>query len=149
MSTDTARTTSSLNERVLKAQVIAYWQQSPLNRPVKLTSVLRAPMFWAEGYISCLKFVAGRSLGEAERMLGLKPGELGGGAYLSAFDRLPTEDEFDLRSYTHRPGGQAPQPGGEYPVGAGAAQWEVRRNACIPATVVGLVLPGSTIPARW
>jgi hypothetical protein len=137
---------SSLNSAVLKRNAIAYWQQSPLNAPVKLTSLLRLPTFWSEGYVTCHKFIAGRSLSEAERILGLQHGELSNGAYLYAFLRLPTEDEFDTRGYTQTPGGENWEVGGLYPPGAGAAQWEIRKNTHIPTRLLAALRPGEFIP---
>jgi hypothetical protein len=69
----------ALDEQVLKREVIAYWQLEPGNRPVKITSIVRDPMFWTEGYITCYKFVARRTLPEVEKTLGLLAGELVGG----------------------------------------------------------------------
>jgi hypothetical protein len=138
--------TKGLDEAVIKKQAIAYWQQGPLNKPVKLTSVARDPMFWTEGYITCRKFIAGRSLSEAERILGLRPGELAGGAYLYEFLRLPTADEFDLRGYTQTPGGEPWHPASTYPPGAGAAQWQIRKNSFIPSRLVATIQRGQTVP---
>jgi len=137
---------NDLNQDVLKRNAIAYWQLSPRNKPVKLTSLARAPMFWSEGYITCHKFIAGRSLAEAERILGLRPGELSGGAYLYEFLRLPTAEEFDTRGYTQTPGGQPWHASGQYPVGAGASQWEVRKNTYIPTRLIAAIARGQNIP---
>jgi hypothetical protein len=135
-----------LNHAVLKRNAIAYWQQGSGNRPVKLTSVLRHPTFWSEGYITCHKFIAGRSLSEAERIIGLPLGELTGGAYLYEFLRLPAPEEFDTRGYTQTPAGQPWVAGSAYPVGAGAAQWEVRKNTHIPSRLVAVIQFGQVIP---
>jgi hypothetical protein len=137
---------SCLNLKAVKRSAISYWQQSPLNKPVKLTSFSREPTMWGEGYITCHKFIIGRSLTEAERILGLRPGELSSGAYLYKFLRLPTIEEFDTRGYTQTPGGLPWQEGGAYPVGAGAAQWEIRRNTFIPTRLVAAIEPGQRIP---
>jgi hypothetical protein len=135
-----------MNQQVLKRQAIAYWANEARNRPVKLTSVLRQPTLWAEGYVTCWKFVAGRTLAEAERMLGLKENELQGGAYRYEFSRLPREDEFDLRGYTQCPDGEVWTPKSEYPAGLGAPQWCIRRDAAIPSRLVAVVQPGQVIP---
>ena len=137
---------NGLDYAVLKRNAITYWQQGSLNRPVKLTSIRREPTFWSEGYITCHKFIAGRSLPEAERILGLRPGELTGGAYLYEFLRLPTPDEFDTRGYTQTPAGQPWVAGGPYPAGAGAAQWEIRKNSHIPSRLVAVIQQGHVIP---
>ena len=136
----------TLDPAVLKRNAIAYWQQSARNRPVKVTSFSRAPMFWSEGYITCHKFIAGRSLVEAEQILGLRPGELSSGAYLYEFLRLPTADEFDTRGYTQTPDGQPWHAGSAYPAGLGAAQWEIRRNTHVPTRLVAAIQPGQTVP---
>lgn len=137
---------AGLDESVLKQIAIENWRKSSLNRPVKVTNVSRPPMFWSEGYITAYKFIAGRPLGEVERILGLPPGELAAGAYCYEFLRLPTADEFDLRGYTQTPGGQPYSPGGVYPAGAGAAQWEVRRNTQVPTRLFAIVAPGNAVP---
>jgi hypothetical protein len=136
---------SSLNEGVLKRNAVAYWMAEPRNRPVKLTNALREPAFWTEGYVTCYKFVAGRTLAEAEKLLGLPIGELRGGAYLFEFQRLPREDEFGLRGYTQCPDGKPWTPESAYPPGAGVAQWQVHRNTFVPSRLVSFVGPGEVI----
>lgn len=59
---------NSLDHAVLKNIVIAYWRQGAGNRPVKLVSVSSARVF-CEGYVTCHKFIGGRSLSEAEHIL--------------------------------------------------------------------------------
>jgi hypothetical protein len=137
---------AALDPEVIKRNVMAYWQADKLNRPVKVTSFARSPMFWSEGYITCLKFVAGRNLTEVEQILGLKPHELDAGAYLYEFLRFPTADEFELRGYTQTPGGQPWHSESAYPVGAGAAQWEVRKNTHIPSRLIAAIEPGQKFP---
>ncbi len=131
---------------VQKRQAIAYWQMNRLNRPVKVTSVSRPPMFWSEGFITCYKFVGGRTLLEAERILGLKPGELAAGAYLHEFLALPKEDQFELKGYSQCPDGQNWTPASDYPAGLGAPQWRIFRDAYIPSRVAAHVLPGGRFP---
>jgi hypothetical protein len=136
---------AGLDQAVLNRNVIRYWTHSILNRPVKLTSLQRPPMFWTEGYVTCYKFVAGRTLGDAERILGLKAGELGGGAYFYELARLPTTEEFATRGYTQTPDGIPWDPSSEYPIGAGAAQWEIYRNTYIPSRLIGIIHPGERV----
>ena len=136
---------AGLNYDVLKRNAIAYWQQGGGNRLVKVTSLARQPAFWVDGYITCYKFIAGRSLPEVERILGLMAGELAGGAYLQEFQRLPTHDEFETRGYTQTPDGRPWAPGG-YPIGAGAAQWQIRKDAYIPSRVVLVIESGQLVP---
>jgi hypothetical protein len=138
--------TLTLDHTVLKRNAVAYWKQNAMNRPVKITAENRAPAFWSEGYITCRKFVTGRTLDEVERILGLRPGELEKGAYVHEFIRLPTIDEFEVRGYTQTPAGQAWTPASAYPAGAGAAQWEIRKNTFIPIRVLAFVAPGHHVP---
>jgi hypothetical protein len=131
---------------ILKRQVIAYWRESPLNRPVKVTSFSRPPMFWEGGYVTCYKFVGGRSLAEAERILGLKAGELVGGAYLHEFLQLPSEDQFELKGYSQCPGGQNWTPASAFPAGLGAPQWRIKPGAFIPSRLVAAIQTGGRFP---
>jgi hypothetical protein len=137
---------SGLDEATIKRNAIEYWQKGAMNAPVKVTSASRHPSFWTEGYITCRKFIAGRTLQEAERILGLRPNELANGAYVYEFVRLPKADEFDLRGYTQTPAGQPWHPGSAYPAGLGAAQWEVRKNTYIPSRLIAAVQPGHRLP---
>jgi hypothetical protein len=133
---------SSLNENVLKRLAIAYWEANPLNRPVKVTSIVREPMFWTEGFITCYKFIAGRSLEQVEQILGLKPHELVAGAYLYEFMRMPTADEFELKAYTQCPDGMQWNESSSYPPGRGASQWRVKPNTYIPSRLAAVIEPG-------
>ena len=136
---------AGLDHALLNRNAIAYWTQSVLNRPVKLTSFRRPPMLWTEGYVISYKFVAGRTLSEAQRILGLISGELEGGAYRYELARLPTPEEFDTRSYTQTPDGIPWDPSSEYPIGAGAAQWEIRRNTHIPSRLIAIIERGRRV----
>ncbi len=127
------------HEAVLKREAIAYWEANPLNRPVKVTAVIRDPMFWNEGFVTCYKFVAGRTLGEAESILGLRAGELAAGAYFYEFMRLPTTDEFELKGYSQCPDGKPWKPGSKYPPGLGAAQWRIKKNTFIASRLAAIV----------
>ena len=131
---------------VQKRQALAYWRQGPPNRPVKVTSLSRAPMFWAEGFITCYKFIGGRTLSEAEKILGLKHGDLDAGAYMHEFLVLPTEDQFELKGYSQTPDGQNWTAASEYPAGLGASQWRILPNSFIPSRVAAAVKPGGRFP---
>ena len=131
-----------LNELILKCNVIAYWLQDPCNRPVNLTSVLRPPPFWAAGYVTCWKFLAGRTLQEAEQMLGLRAHELQGGAYWYEFQRTPQQDEFDARGYAQCPDGKAWKANSGFPSELGAPQWRIHADVHIPLRLLGFVAPG-------
>ena len=126
---------------VRKRNAIDYWQSKPENRPVKVTAIVRHPTLWAEGYITCYKFVAGRTPKEAERILGLRAGELAAGAYLYEFMRVPTVSEFELRGHTQCPAGENWTEASDYPPGLGAPQWEVTKNAYIPCRLAAIVEP--------
>ena len=136
---------AGLDHAVLNRNAIVYWSQSVLNRPVKLTSLRRPPMMWTEGYVTSYKFVAGRTLREAERILGLKPGELESGAYMYELARLPTPEEFYTRGYTQTPAGIPWDPSSQYPIGAGAAQWEIRKNTYIPGRLIAIIESGRRV----
>jgi len=100
-------------------------------------------MFWTEGYVTSYKFVAGRTLSEAERILGLKAGELGRGAYFYELARLPTAEEFVSRGYSRRPtafpGTRAAN------TRSGLAQWEIYRNTYIPSRLIAVIQPGQRV----
>jgi hypothetical protein len=130
-------------EAVLKKEVIAYWEKEPLNRPVKITSIVRDPMFWTEGFITCYKFICGRTLTDAERILGLPAGSVMAGAYLYEFMRLPSAGEFELRGYSQCPDGKPWEPGSKYPPGLGVPQWRVKPNSYVASRLVAIVEPGA------
>jgi hypothetical protein len=134
------------HEAVMKREAIAYWAADRVNRPVKVTAIVRNPMFWTEGFVTCYKFVAGRTLGEAERILGLPSGQLAAGAYFYEFMRLPTAAEFELKGYSQCPDGKVWSPESEYPPGLGAAQWRVQRNTYIASRLAAIVEPGGKFP---
>ena len=131
---------------VLKREAVAYWELNPLNRPVKVTSLVRDPMFWAEGFVTCYKFIAGRTLAEAERILGLPNGELAAGAYFYEFMVQPTVEQFELKGYSQCPDGQPWTPSSRYPPGLGAAQWRIKSNTFIPSRLAAIVEPGHKFP---
>lgn len=139
--------TPGLNIAKLKKNVIEYWQADTGNWPVKVVSMARGTAMNAvpgrvvlvKGYVASEKFVAGRTPDYAEKLLGLKPGDLANGAMRMRLNRLPQPHEFELRAYTYLPAGQ-PYTGGAYPPGLGANQWELLVE--IPATVVKIAGPG-------
>ena len=93
------------------------------------------------GYITCDKFIKGRSAPQMESILGLPLGDLSQGAWVLHLMCLPLATQFDLRGYTQTPAGQ-PYTGGPYPPGLGASQWEL--TADLPAVVVKFVAPSQT-----
>lgn len=134
------------HEAVLKRNAVEYWSLNPLNRPVKVTSIVRDPMFWSEGFVTCYKFVGGRSLEEVERIIGLPAGELAGGAYFYEFLRRPTADEIELKGYSQCPDGKPWTPESNYPPGLGAAQWRIIPNTYIPSLLAAIVDRGGRLP---
>jgi|HubBroStandDraft_1064217.scaffolds.fasta_scaffold143503_2 hypothetical protein len=137
--------TAGLNVPRIKQQVVAYWMQDPrMNGPVKVISAARAASLGAKlgavipvgGCVVSAKFVLGRPLAAAEKILGLNPGELSAGGALLRLTRFPSANEFDLAGYTNVPA----YPG--YPTGLGSNQWVVTTQ--IPAKVEKLVGPGGT-----
>ena len=115
-----------------------------MNGPVKVISAARAASLGAKlgavipvgGCVVSAKFVLGRPLAAAEKILGLNPGELSAGGALLRLTRFPSANEFDLAGYTNVPA----YPG--YPTGLGSNQWVVTTQ--IPAKVEKLVGPGGT-----
>ena len=129
----------------LKQNVIAYWQEDPrMNWPVKVISAQRSggaakgSTLSGRGCVVSAKFVLGRPLTLAERILGLFPGELSQGAALLWLNRLPYPSEFDLvAGYTNVPA----YPG--YPIGQGSNQWILTTD--ILATVRQVAGPSGTL----
>jgi len=105
------------------------------------------------GYITFMQAIAGKSPEEIARTLGLRATDLVGGALIYRLDRIPHENEFEVRGYTTlidgKPSAQnATQDSAGYRVGTGALQYEILRNAPIPATLLGLLKPGETFDLR-
>src|SRR5215469_7214273 len=124
-----------LNVAKIKQDVIAYWRQDQrMNWPVKVISAQRGLALGAKvgqvvpvrGCVVSAKFIIGRPLAEAEKILGLHSDDLKQGAVLLRLNRLPQANEFDLAGYTNVPA----YPG--FPPGLGSNQWVVTAN--IPST---------------
>ena len=129
----------------LKQNVIAYWlEDTRMNWPVKVISAqsghgaATGEVVPVRGCVVSAKFVLGRQLSLAERILGLLPGELRQGAVLLRLNRPPNPDEFDLfPGYTNVPA----YPG--YPIGLGSNQWILTTD--ILATVRKVAGPSETL----
>lgn len=131
----------------VKQNVIAYWQDDPgMNWPVKVMSAQRGRalgplpgrLVSVSGCVVSAKFVLGRPMPLAERILGLHPGELSQGAVLVRLNRLPEAHEFDLaEGYTN----VAAYAG--YPPGLGSNQWILTTH--ISATVLKVSGPSETL----
>jgi hypothetical protein len=107
-----------------------------------------------QGYIGFMQALAGKTPDEISRMLGLKATDLAGGAMIYRLDRLPHSNEFEVRGYTSLPGGK-PLPAGQKQDAAGyrasdnpALQYEIHRDAPIPATLLGQLAPGEVFDLR-
>ena len=142
-----ARISNEFKFPKLKDKTIAYWLQDPnLNWPVKVISPQQGASLGAtigsvvpvRGCVVSAKFVLGRPLLLAERILGMEHGELAKGALLLRLNRLPYTDEFDLASgYTN----VASNPG--YTPGQGLNQWIL--TADVLATVIKIVGPSQSL----
>jgi hypothetical protein len=126
-------------ESTLKKLAMENWEKGGGNQLVKVVSAERGASDEVRGYVTELKYVAGRTPAEMERILGLPDGELAGGAVVHKLDGTPTADQFRLRAYTQLPAGKTYEPGEEYPPGLGAPQWEL--TAKVPVAEVSAVKP--------
>ena len=149
----------------LKAMVREKWNQGPHCWPVKVMSLDRLAslqrdhgmLLQVSGYITVRRAVFGRSPMEMADILGLHPSEFCSGVSIWKLNFLPTDDQFELRSYTNQPGGRPfdglviRQPGrarpsfyehnreSQYPPGLMVEQWELTQR--VPATEIQKVLP--------
>jgi hypothetical protein len=135
----------SLDEAKLKELAISTWKISGPDSLVKVVSKARGAQEEAGGYITKLKFIAGRTPQEIEKILGLKTGELSEGCYVGSLKQLPKAHQFELKGYTNTPDGKPyagpwPVPEGEYPPGSGAPQWRLKQS--IASTPTTLLEPG-------
>jgi len=144
--------TTGLDVNRIKQNVIEYWNAERWNWPFKVISMERGlklglvdgskRLASVQGYITAEKFIRGRTLQAAERILGLKAGELKDGAVVLKLTSLPASSQFELRGYTNTPGGER-YTGGAYPPGLGASQWELITS--LPATVIKVVQSGELL----
>jgi hypothetical protein len=123
---------SEVDACMIKRDVLAFWGQGPLNRPVQVVAANRKRAFWCQGPITSHRQVVGRPLSEVERILGLPPGELAGGACVYEMQRTPTVEEFELSD-------SAPA------FGAGA-RWCISEAAFVPVRLVATVAAGQVVP---
>jgi hypothetical protein len=139
--------TSGLDIGKIKQNVIQYWlEDTKMNWPVKVISAARGKTMGAtsggtllvKGCVVSAKFVLGRPLSLAERILGLRLGELSQGAVLLRLTHLPAPADFDLApGYTN----VAAYPG--YPPGLGSNQWILTSE--LPAVVVKIAAGNQTL----
>jgi len=135
-----ARATKGLDLNVIKKLVVDAWKE-PRKWPVKVFKLGPGQRIGdavqVDGYITTEQSVAGASLRELERRMGLAPGYLGDGAAVVRLDRLPNPTEFDVRFYNNIDGGGVKPPNAGFPRGPGYPQWELLQK--IPARIVQVV----------
>lgn len=131
----------------LKDTTIAYWLRDPrLHWPMKVISGEHAATLGATigsvvpvlGCVVSAKFVLGQPLLVAERIFGLKPGELNRGAVLLRLNRLPYTDEFDWN-----PGHTNLTAYNGFRHGMESNQWIL--TADVPATIVKIAGQSQTL----
>ena len=158
----------------LKAMARDKWNSGSHCWPVKVMSLDRLASLERDhglvsqvsGYITVWRAVFGRSPTEMADILGFHPSLFMSGVSIWKLNALPTDDQFELRSYTNLPKGRplnpldeeekvsvVRQPGRarpyffdkknghelEYPPGLGVEQWELTQR--VPATEIQKVLP--------
>lgn len=126
-----------LDEEKAKRGIIDMWNKGGLERPVKVTATEATDRQSVRGYVTQEKFIKGRTPEEMEKILGLEPGNLKNGATIYRLTETPNADQFTPKGYSQTPGGMPYEPGGKYPPGKGAPQWELKEE--IPAEVAGKI----------
>lgn len=137
----------------INSQHLEEWHSSPGERPVKVIGksppeqeqkVDRQPapdLDHVNGYFTQVKWIAGKTPEQMEKVLGLKPKDLEYGAIIQEFKEFPRTDQFEVRGYTNTPGGKPYQDGGEWPSGDGARQYLLKEGVHLPARVIATVEP--------
>jgi hypothetical protein len=130
----------TLDLKVIKKIVVEAWQQ-PRKWPVKVFALRAGQKLGdavaVDGYITTEQSIAGASLRELERRMGLEPGYLGNSAAIVRLDRLPTASEFDLRFYNNIHGGGVKPPNPRFPLGPGYPQWELLQK--VPGRITQVI----------
>lgn len=128
---------------------MAQWRQGGMDTLVKVMPKGTKPApDRAAGYCTSFKFVVGRTPSEMEAVLGFAPGtRLALGAEIYLVRPLPTATQFELRAYTHLPGGVATddpayRPHPDYVPGYGAPQWELTSYPQSGLRHIGTANPG-------
>jgi len=106
-------------------------------KPVKVMPTEAKDRDNVSGFFTQEKFIKGSTPKQMEHDLGLQSGTLENGATIYEFTDTPTAEQFVPAGYTHMPGGRPYEEGGEYPVGSGVKQFELKED--VPAKVVGKV----------
>lgn len=120
-----------LDESRLKAMVTETWKRGGMDTLVKVVG--RGFVFKPNepvGYCTTFKYVVGRTSWDMELILGIGLNtKLLNGADIYVVDPLPPFDRFELRGYSHLPGGHPVDKDHAlnelYPPGDGAPQWKV------------------------
>ncbi len=115
-----------------KNRIIDMWRQGGGDTLVKVMAKGRvADPGRAVGYCTTVKYLAGRTPVQMEKIVGFEEGTiLKDGAELFQVWPLPAPDQFLFRGYSYLPAG-VPQIDGQvidtrYPPGSGAPQWELK-----------------------
>ncbi len=91
------------------ASSLKEFSMRPGRRPVKVVNPSGANYLKSSGqiagYITCEKYLFGKTCKEIERLLGLRPFDLRSLAYVFVLQRLPTPAEIDFHLSTAFPGG--------------------------------------------
>lgn len=145
---------TGLNEQKLKQNAISVWRQGGENSPVKVLGHGTEPDSHRPiGYCTTLKYVAGRTPEEIERIVGLRSGtKLGSGADIYLVQPLPSPGQFALRGYTQTPEGKSTDekaPHADYPPGQGVPQWELIGLTQQNLKLLGTVLPGQRFAVKY
>ncbi len=128
----------------IKAVVISELK-SGQRRLVKVVPKHYTPMTEANGYVTDIQSVLGRTPEEMASILGVASLDKGATVYelTSAGLQTITPDEIGLRGYTQSSGGHSPdiKPDARYPTGQGRPQWELLAKK--PIAKLGDLDPGS------
>lgn len=139
----------------LKQMVMERWQAGGENTLVKvMPKGMPADDTRMIGYCTSIKYIAGRTPDEMERILGFAPGtKLRDGAEIYRVDPLPSADQFEFRAYSYLPDGK-PQIDGKvvnpaYPPGEGAPQWELSGYPQSGLKWLAAAQPGQRFACRY
>lgn len=120
------------DERRLKAAVIGSWRAGGMESLVKVMPKGAIPNTrYPIGFCTTVKFIAGRTPAEIERIIGFKQDtKLVHGAEVFVVNPLPKEHEFALRGYSQTPAGVSTSHKDYvahplYPPAEGAPQWDL------------------------
>ena len=118
----------------LSGLALSVWRRGGLDTLLKAAPLGTVPdPARAVGCCTTLKYLAGRTPAEMERIVGFAEGsKLLSGVEIFMIAPLPEPGEFELRGYTQCPGGVPTDAPGYvahpiYPPGLGAPQWDLAR----------------------